>query len=238
MSAKRIEHEPAYILHTHPWRETSYVVDVLSRMHGRVAMVAKGARRPRAALRGVLMAFQPLELSWTGQGEVKTLTQAEWVGGQPLLSGAGLMCGYYANELLMRLLPREDAHPRLFERYAQLLQELAMGVPHDLCLRRFELVLLRELGYAPTLDHDIDGAPVLPEADYLFIIEHGPQRVSGDTPNEPTLPGRVLLDLARENLSHPDTLTQAKGLMRRLIAHLVGGQPLASRRIFMELQEL
>jgi len=238
MTGKRVEQQSAFVLHTHPWRETSYVVDMLSREHGRVAMVAKGARRPRAALRGVLLAFQPLEISWSGSGELKTLTAAEWQGGQPMLAGSALMCGYYANELLVRLLPREDAHPRLFDAYAALLQRLSANAPQDLALRTFELVLLQELGYAPTFDTDEHGEAVRPELDYLFIIERGPVLATGEAHDEVTMSGRVLLDLAREDLSNPETLAQAKSLMRRLIAHLVGARALESRRIFMELQEL
>ena len=115
---QRIEQQPAWVLHTYPWRETSLIVEIFARDHGRVALVAKGARRPHSQLRGVLMAFQPLLMDWSGGGEVKTLVRAEWQGGQPLLTGRALICGYYLNELLVRLTAREDAHPRLFSAYA------------------------------------------------------------------------------------------------------------------------
>ncbi|GAA5184560.1 DNA repair protein RecO [Niveibacterium umoris] len=238
MANKRVEQQPAFVLHSHPWRETSYVVDVLSRDHGRVALVAKGARRPRSALRGVLLAFQPLDVSWSGSGELKTLVAAEWSGGQPMLSGSALMCGYYANELLVRLLPREDPHPGLFDGYAALLAGLSRGEPQDQLLRSFELSLLSELGYAPTFDTDEQGLPVRPEAFYVFIIERGPVLADREMQGEHVLSGRVLLDLARSDLSNPETLLQAKTLMRRLIGNLVGARPLESRRIFLELQEL
>ena len=110
------------MLHTYPFRETSLIVEVFSRDFGRVALLARGARRPRSALRGVLLAFQPLEVGWAGKGEVQTLMKAEWQGGQPLLAGKALFCGYYLNELLMHLLPREDAHERLFAVYADTLR--------------------------------------------------------------------------------------------------------------------
>ena len=238
MSGKRVDQEPAFLLHAHPWRETSLVLDVFSRAHGRLPLVAKGARRPHSQLRGVLMNFQPLLVSWSGRGEVRTLTGAEWVGGQPLLTGAAMMCGYYANELITRLLPRDDAHPALFEAYATLLHALSSHASQDVSLRRFELSLLRELGYAPTFDHDENGEPLRPDARYLFIIERGPVLADAAHGDIPSLSGRALLDLAGDDLSNPDTLFQAKNLMRRLIAHLLGNQPLESRRIFMELQEL
>ncbi|WP_353849944.1 recombination protein O N-terminal domain-containing protein [Accumulibacter sp.] len=110
----KVDGQPAFVLHAYPCSETSLIVDVFSRDHGRLALLARGARRPRSVMRGVLLAFQPLELGWAGRGEVHTLMKAEWQGGQPLLTGKSLFCGYYLNELLMHLLPREDAHTRLF----------------------------------------------------------------------------------------------------------------------------
>jgi DNA repair protein RecO (recombination protein O) len=107
----KVDGQPAFVLHAYPYSETSLIVDVFSRDHGRVALLARGARRPRSVLRGVLLAFQPLEVGWAGRGEVQTLIKAEWQGGQPLLAGKSLFCGYYLNELLMHLLPREDPMP-------------------------------------------------------------------------------------------------------------------------------
>src|SRR5574343_1011945 len=141
MQRQRVDAQPAYVLHTYPFRETSLIVEVFSRDHGRVALLARGARRPRSALRGLLLAFQPLELGWAGKGEVQTLMKAEWQGGQPLLGGKALFCGYYLNELLMHLLPREDAHERLFARYAETLRRFADGV-READLRMFEHALL------------------------------------------------------------------------------------------------
>lgn len=108
MHRNKVDAQPAYVLHSYPFRETSLIVEAFSRDYGRVALLARGARRPRSAIRGLLMAFQPLELGWAGKGEVQTLMKAEWQGGQPLLTGKALFCAYYLNELLMHLLPRED----------------------------------------------------------------------------------------------------------------------------------
>lgn len=238
MQARRFEQQPAYVLQTHPWRETSLIVDMLSRDAGRVALVAKGARRPLSQWRGQVMAFQPLLASWSGRGEVRTLTALEWVGGQPLMMGVALMCAYYANELLLRLLARDDPHPRLFEAYARLLAGLAAGQAVDPILRGFELAVLRELGYAPQLDTDTDGEAVRSGRDYVFIIDRGPAKAGSQGADPDRIAGTTLLDLARGDLSAPATLVQAKALMRRLIAHQLGDQPLQSRRIFMELQEL
>lgn len=143
----RVVHDnAAYLLHATAWRETSLVVQVLSREHGCVAMVAKGAKRPYSVLRPVLSAFQPLALSWTGSGDVKTLTRAD-VAGIRALTGGAFMSGWYMNELLLRFLPREDAHPFLYDAYDAALMQLGKGDRAAGALRRFEWALLRETGY-------------------------------------------------------------------------------------------
>lgn len=235
---QRIDDEQAFVLHLHPYSETSLVVDVFSRNHGRVALLARGARRPRSAMRGMLMAFQPLELGWFGSGEVKTLAKAEWIGGMPLLAGRCLLLGYYLNELLVKMLAREDAHPALFAAYAAALQALAQGAADAPELRRFEKTLLKELGYGLTLDVDAaNGAPVRPERRYVYQVERGPVEAASDE-QLPVLLGKTLLDLAADDYADPRTLAEGKLLMRQLIAHHLGGKPLQSRRVFMELQEL
>src|SRR5947208_14864343 len=118
----RQESREAFILHGYPYRETSLLLETFTRTFGRVSMVARGARPPRSPMRGVLLSFQPLALSWFGKGELRTLSRAEWQGGQPLLKGEALLCGFYLNELLIRLLPREDAHDASFVQYREALQ--------------------------------------------------------------------------------------------------------------------
>ena len=217
---------------------------MLSRDYGRLPLMARGARRPRSALRGVLQAFQPIELGWFGAGEVRTLAKAEWVGGMPLLGGTALMLGYYLNELLLKLLPREDAHPALFEAYAASLQALSRGEPHESRLRLFEKTLLKELGYGLSLERDaLSGQPVEADRSYQYLVERGPVEASA-TPDDAgrctmrTIRGKTLLDLARDDYSDSQTLAESKALMRMLINHHLAGQPLQSRRVFIELQEL
>ncbi len=245
---QRIEQQPAWVLHTLPWRETSLIVELLSRDHGRVALAAKGARRPHSVLRGVLMAFQPLLVDWSGGGEVKTLIRAEWQGGQPLLTGRALICGYYLNELLVRLTAREDPHPRIFSAYAEAVRALGRGDEPSPILRRFELALLQDLGYEAGLATEADsGAAVRPEGRYLYIIERGPVRLeaaegegidAAALAEQPLLSGQTLLDMAADDFSRAETLAQSKRLLRALINHTLGGQPLQSRRVLKELQEL
>ena len=237
MSARqRIDQQPGFVLHSYPYRETSLIVEVFSRDHGRIGLVAKGARRPMSQLRGVLMAFQPLLIDWSGGGEMKTLVRAEWQGGQPLLGGQALLCAYYLNELLMRLLPREDPHPVLYRAYGDALRALAAGEGQEVVLRRFELALLQELGYGLQLDADADGEPVRPELRYAYIIERGAVLLDEFGIDDPSVvAGRVLVDMARGDFREPETLAGAKALMRRLIQHYLGGQVLQSRRVFTEL---
>ena len=233
------DHQEAYILHAHPYRETSLLLDVYTRVAGRMTLVARGARRPRSAMRGVLLSFQPVLLGWYGKGEVRTLTRAEWVGGQPLLQGEALLCGFYLNELLLRLLPREDPHEALFERYREALRGFASGRATGPILRAFEKVLLREIGYALVLERDsASGLGVDAAKTYTYDPERGPVEVSASSQADLQLAGQTLLDIARDDFSDAVTQQQAKLLMRSLINHRLEYQPLRSRRIFRELREL
>jgi DNA repair protein RecO (recombination protein O) len=238
----RVDAQPAYILHARPYRETSLLLEVFSRDYGRVALLARGARRPHSTLRGLLLAFQPLELSWSGKGEVLTLMKAEWQGGQPLLAGLPLFCGYYLNELLLRLLPREDAHPRLFGHYLQILMRLGYSSRHQVAeadLRSFERAMLAELGYGLTLDHDAHGHPVLAEARYAYEIERGPLPVSPEEGGALSLvSGQTLLDMQQDDYTRSATRGEAKQLMRRLLAHYLDGMDLEARKWVRKLQEL
>ena len=234
----RQEDQPAYVLHTYPYRETSLIVEVFSQYHGRLPLMARGARRPKSAVRGLLLSFQPLSLSWFGKGELRTLHSAEWQGGQPLLQGMALICGFYLNELLLKLLHRDDPHEQLFLYYQQTLQDLARRTDYAAVLRRFEKNLLKELGYALTLDQDAEtGKPIEPDAHYRFVFERGPvRRKAGQTGVE--LRGKTLLDMAADDYSDPATLQQSKALMRALINHYLGEDTLHTRQILKDLHEL
>ena len=237
MHRNKVDGQPAFVLHTYPYRETSLIVEVFSRDFGRVAVLARGARRPRSVLRGLLLSFQPLELAWSGKGEVQTLMKAEWQGGQQLLTGKALFCAYYLNELLMHLLPREDAHERLFSVYAETLRRFA-GTLREADLRCFERALLQELGYGLTLDRDAKGIAIDVNGHYAYEIEHGPVRLQRPGDSSLAVCGKTLIDLANEDFTDPRSLLEAKQLMRTLIAYYTDGKGLETRKIFMELQEL
>src|SRR5262245_48286976 len=223
--------QPAFVLHSYRSRETSLVVEVFSRDHGRVALIARGARRPASALRGVLTAFQPLLVSWTGRAELKTLVAAEWEGPYAPLKGEALICGFYLSELVLKLLARDDPHEKLHAAYGGALAELARGGEHAAVLRPFELTLLGQLGYGVLLDRDAaEGAPIAAERSYVYVIERGPVPAAGrGVEMGVELAGRTLLDMRRGDFADAQTQQQAKALMRALINHCLGNQVLHTR---------
>ena len=236
---RRAEQEQGYVLHTYPYKETSLIIEAFTRRFGRVALLARGARRPRSALRGMLLAFYPLRFSWSASAELGTLTGAEWSGGLRALEGVGLMCGFYLNELLLRMLPRDDAHEQLFDAYAVSLERLSRGESHAPVLRAFERRLLAELGYALMLDRDAaSGAPIDPAQRYVYEGDRGPVAVNGAFTSETTVSGRTLLDVLRDDYAREETRDEARTLMRTLISQRLGGQTLHTRAVLLELQEL
>jgi DNA repair protein RecO (recombination protein O) len=193
-------------------------------------------------MRGVLLAFHPLRMSWTASTELGTLLSAEWGGGQPAPSGIGLMCGFYLNELLLRLLPRDDPHEALFDAYGEALARLtavdSQPAAQSSILRSFERRMLAELGYAPVLDRDAASGSVIVAAKYYaYEAERGPvetRRADGDR----VISGRTLLDMAADNYDDSRTREEARRLMRALIAERLGGQSLFTRTMLSELQDL
>ena len=238
----RINNEPGFILHTYPFKETSVVAEIFTRSHGRVALIARGARRPASALRGLMQPFTSLSLSWFGKSELKTLHAAEWQGGLVAPPGRALMCGFYLNELLLRLLARGDAHEALYDAYFHTLELLAGESRSDVfeqILRRFEKALLSEIGYAATFNIEADsGRPVQMGASYIYQPERGPWPANGCGRDGIRVSGKTLIDLAADNFDDRATLAEAKPLMRLLINHYLGAKPLYTRQLLRELTEL
>jgi DNA repair protein RecO (recombination protein O) len=238
----RHDDEPAYVLHAYPYKETSLIVEAFVRDAGRIGLVAKGAKRPRSELRGALAAFQPIALSWGGATELKTLVKAEWRGGVPLPEGRALLSAFYLNELVLKLLPREDAHPRLFDAYEQALAALACDASpaaQAAVLRRFELALLAELGYALPLTHESGGAPIDPAARYHYAFDKGAQRHAAEPGVRwPIVRGATLIALAEQQYPDADVAADAKRLMRDVIDHYLESRRIESRRIAADLAAL
>ena len=179
---KRVLHEPAFVLHRYDWSESSLILEVFTRRQGRTALVAKGAKRPSSNFRPVLLPLQPLHLNYSADGEIGTLKSAEWAGGHVMPVGEALLSGYYLNELLMRLLARDDPHPALFDAYALTVASLtapeegtgSQGDWIQAVLRAFELVLLRQIGVLPALDaQTLTQRPLQDAAPYLLTAESG-----------------------------------------------------------------
>jgi DNA repair protein RecO (recombination protein O) len=234
----RISGQPAFVLHSYPYKETSLIVDMFTREHGRVGLVAKGAKRPHSKLRGVLQTFQPLSASWSGKSELRTLIDAEWVGGMLPLEKTALLCGFYLNELLVKLLARDDPHPVLFDHYVATLNQLAHNEPAQIVLRKFERALLKETGVAADLSRcTMTRAPVEPDADYVVDPERGPRPVRA-ADSWPVVSGKTLLDMQNEDYADAATQAQSKQLMRFLLAHQLGGAPLNTRQILIDLLQL
>ena len=234
----RVSGQPAFVLHSYPYKETSLIVDVFTRDFGRIGLVAKGAKRPHSKLRGVLQTFQPLQASWSGKSELRTMIDAEWVGGMLPLEKTALLCGFYLNELLVKLLARDDPHPLLFDHYVATLNQLAHGEPATIVLRKFERTLLKETGVAADLTRCTSTrAAVDPAVDYVVDPERGPRLVrAADT--WPAVAGKTLLDMEKEDYADPVTQVQSKQLMRFLLAHHLGGAPLNTRQILIDLMQL
>jgi DNA repair protein RecO (recombination protein O) len=244
--------QPAFVLHRYDWSETSLILDLFTRGWGRVAVAAKGAKRPYSQLRSVLLPFQRLQVSLTRprEGEtidVHTLRSAEWAGGQPMLSGAALFSGFYMNELLMKLLGRDDPQPALFDAYAATLPAVAAGGDaEEAGLRAFELVLLREIGVLPELSSTTaDGAPVQPDAAYLVRADAGVWRVQGGADGGVSGATLQAVDAA---LSHDDLaalqaacgseLPALKQQLRGLLHYHLGSPHLRSRQVMLDVQRL
>jgi DNA repair protein RecO (recombination protein O) len=235
----RVDHQPTFVLHAYPWRETSLIVEVFSRDYGRMALVARGAKRPTSHFRGLLSSFNPLAVSWSGRNDIKTLVRVEWLGGMQPLRGDALLAAFYANELLVRLLARADPHERLFGSYVTLLHGLARDGSHQADLRGFELDLLQDIGYAVPLDRCIDGEPITDDARYSFDPGHGARRIDDTEGSElPVVQGATLLAMAQRDFGDAALAAEAKGVLRQLIRYHLGGKPLNTRRILQDLKSI
>jgi DNA repair protein RecO (recombination protein O) len=236
MSARRRLLEPAFLLHHRPWSDSSRIVDLLARGHGRVTLFAHGARRPKSPLRAVLRPFRPLLVSWSGPGDGGTLTGAEPAGSLPALAPGVLMSAYYLNELLLKLLAREDRHEPIFDAYGAALDELAAGT-EQLALRHFERVLLDELGYGVDLSRDADaGRPLEADRYYHFLPGRGVLAVRDAEPGPDIHAGRDLLAVARGALDVPAAQRAARGIYGAAIAHCLEGRGLASREVMLAMR--
>ncbi|CAH9017426.1 DNA repair protein RecO [Candidatus Nitrosacidococcus sp. I8] len=232
--------QPAYVLHQRPYRETSALIESFTEDYGRVSLIAKGIKRKNSKVIGLLQPFQPLLISWVGRSNLVTLTGVEASGSSIHLVGEPLICGFYLNELLLRLLSYQDSFKPLFSIYARSLQQLACSEQYQPILRLFERDLLIHLGYAPLLKYEIGThQPIKAEQWYSYQIEKGPSKFELNNGIEGMkLKGQTLLSLAYGKLTDSQSVWEAKNLLRWLLSPYLGDKPLKSRAMLVALRQL
>lgn len=231
----RFQLEPAYVLHSRPWSESSLLLEIFSREHGRLGLIARGARKANSRWQGLLQPFQPMLLSWSARGELGTLTAAERVTGGGSLQGIALFCGFYLNELMVRLCVRNDPHPRLFTAYTGCLEELRAGHKPQPALRVFEKSLLQQIGFELQLRVDTSRQqPVESGKTYRYDPESGAVEAGLDQAGR-VYPGAVLLALANDDYSDKSLMRGMRQLLQGILAHHLGSKPLASQQLLHSL---
>ncbi|OYU46104.1 MAG: DNA repair protein RecO [Burkholderiales bacterium PBB4] len=249
MATKRISDEPAYILHRYDWSESSLILEVFTRHYGRIAVVAKGAKRPTSSFRPVLLPLQKLHLAFGGDAEIRILKSAEWQGGHVMPTGDALLSGYYLNELLLALLARDDPHPALFDTYAMVVAVLASehGEALQAALRTYELLLLREIGLLPQLDlQTLTLHPLQDDALYCLVPEGGLRLAHPD--DRASLRGAEWAGLQAAldgTVPFTTTLRACAGVMselkpqlRTLLHYHCGVRTLRTRQMMIDIQSL
>ncbi len=248
-TSKRIAEEPAYVLHRYDWSESSLILEVFTRHHGRIALVAKGAKRPSSSFRPILLPLQPLHLAFGGDAEIRTLKSAEWQGGHVMPTGEALLSGYYLNELVMTLLARDDPHSRLFDIYSSVVEVIACehGEVLQSALRAFELLLLREIGLLPLLSTQTMTLAELDLEGRYSLVPEGGLRQAGAS-DRASLSGAQWLTLQQAlHASTPFTTTlracsevasELKPQLRTLLNYHCGVGTLRTRQLMIDLQNL
>lgn len=234
MKAERVALAPAYLLHQRAWRETSKLLEVWSRDHGRIGLVARGVRRPKSPQRSLLQPFSPLLMSWSQRGELGNLGAVEAAGRPTILKGRPLMAAFYMNELLLRLLPRQDAHPDLYDAYARTLEALA-GERPAAALRLFETQLLSAIGYGLSLGQTASGEDIEAGLDYLYDLDAGPRLAMGRRGPGVPVSGRALLALSQGALDDADDLKGAKRLLAAALELHLDGRALKTSGVMRAL---
>jgi DNA repair protein RecO (recombination protein O) len=246
--SKRVHEEPAFVLHRYDWSESSLILEVFTRREGRIAIVAKGVKRPTSQFRPVLLPLQPLLLSWGGDAEVRTLRSAQWQGGHVMPTGEALLSGSYLNELLMRLLARDDPHPQLFDHYALAVRLLAERAEvQAVVLRTFELLLLREVGLLSDLAREGSSLAALqPSARYVLAPESGLRLAHGDDAH--SLSGEQWRALAAALPSHDPfmatlhacapALPALRAQLRAVLHYHCGVRVFQTRQLMLDVQAM
>jgi DNA repair protein RecO (recombination protein O) len=227
----RINFQPAFVLHSRAYRDTSLLVELFTEQHGRVSAVARGVRTVKSKSKGLLLPFTPLAVCWSGKSTLMSLGKVEANGSGYNLSGHNLLSGFYLNELLLKLFQHNDPHPLVFQAYQTALAKLKNGDDLQLVLRLFEKQLLKELGFGMLFNIDSSGEKINTNANYYYQHERGLEISSSAN----SISGKSLLALHNEELTDPIVLAEAKKLMRQIFDHLLDGKELKTRKFFTDL---
>lgn len=232
----------AYILHRRPFRDTSLLVDFFTLESGMISAVAKGAKRPKSKLRSAMQFFTPLLIDCYGRHELVGLKTAEVCGPSMLISGKHLLTLLYVNELLCRLLQKQEPHSIIYHAYEQLIMDFSHQAPIEPALRAFEMLVLQDLGYGLNLHIEAaTGMEVIDHEHYHFILENGVQAISAipsyKAQNKLQLTGKLLRDIQQQNFTEPQVLSAAKQLFRQIFTDLLHHKSLNSRQLFAYSKE-
>jgi len=233
-SGRRVWLASAYVLHQYAYRDSSRIVEVITRDHGRLSLFARGANAAKSPVRGILRPFQRLLMSWSGRAEACQLVAAELDGAHTSLAKERLMSGFYLNELLLKLTERCDPQPEIFDAYATCLAALAGGESEEAALRRFEKRLLDNLGYGLQLSRTVDGEPIAVDGYYRFAAQQGAAPCVAEAPG--AIYGRSLADLDSETFADQRSLRDAKRVLRAALDACLEGRALKSREVMVALR--
>jgi DNA repair protein RecO (recombination protein O) len=225
----RVQLEPAFILRTAPYSDSSLLVEAFARGHGRIGQVARGTRAPRSKTRALLQPFRPVLLSWIEKGDLGTLSGIEEAGPSVPLSGEQVFSGWYLNELLLKLVQRHDPHPDLYDAYTDALAELHLAT--ERALRLFEKRLLAEIGFALDLPDDLQ-----PDSHYRFLPESGAFLVEAGPDAAIQASGQALIALRDETLFEPSDVKSVRAVLREALRPLLAGREIVTARVLRELR--
>lgn len=229
----KVELTPCYILHHRDYKESSLLLEIFAKEHGRLSLVAKGIKRNKKAASYHL--YQKYFLSWVAKSELGTLTDIEPAGTMMLLKPAKMMAGFYINEIILRLLHKHESHHELFDAYDKVLQSLLHDQPENIVLRYFEKSLLQSLGYGLVLRNDVvTGKKIIADQDYFYEPDKGPSLLHQDEKSNRKISGQTLLQIDSETLSTTEAMFEAKALFKLILQRYLGDTPLASRMLYQD----
>jgi DNA repair protein RecO (recombination protein O) len=229
----KVELTPCYILHRRDYSESSLILEVFSREHGRINLIAKGAKRNKKQQGINHNLYQKYHMSWVAKSELGTLIDIELPSISGSLKAEIMMTGFYMNEILLRLLHKHESHPELFDSYDAAINRLINNMPEQIVLRYYEKTLLQSLGYGVILDHDVaSGESINAEKDYYYKFDFGPSLESNNSDSGVSISGKTLLELDAETLSDSKNINEAKILLRLILDQHLGERPLASRELY------